>query len=338
MTDLNRRVCVAPMMDWTTRHCRYFMRLLSKHVVLYTEMLTTGALIYGDRDRFLDFDTSEHPVAVQLGGSEPHALLECARYCEDRGYDEINLNVGCPSDRVQAGRFGACLMTEPALVAECVAAMQEAVTIPVTVKTRLGVDERDSYEELADFIEQVNSAGCRTVILHARKAWLKGLSPKENREVPPLEYEKVHSIKRDFPGLEIIINGGFTADDEMQAQLPAVDGIMIGRAAYQNPYLLASTDQRFFNSDTTVPTRMQILDEYYDYARRELEKGTRLTALTRHILGLFKGQPGAQSWRRHLSERAPIKGAGIEVIEQAVALVRQVHKQTESNQQALSEI
>lgn len=314
------------MMDWTTRHCRYFMRLLSQRVLLYTEMLPTGALIHGDRARFLDFHPAEHPVAVQLGGSEPTDLVYCAHLCEQRGYDEINLNVGCPSDRVQAGRFGAILMTEPALVADCVKAMQAAVSIPVTVKTRLGVDERDSYEELVDFIDQVSQAGCQTFILHARKAWLKGLSPKENRELPPLEYEKVRRIKHDFPELEIIINGGFNTLEEMQSQLSAVDGVMLGRVAYQNPYLLATVDTEIANATTPVPSRLSVLHKYYAYARQELEQGVRLTHLTRHLLGIFKSQPGAHAWRRHLSERAPQKGAGVEVIEQALAMMGQVEE------------
>ena len=315
---MSRTVSIAPMMDWTTRHCRYFFRLLSRRVPLYTEMLTTGALIHGDRDRFLAYHPSEHPVALQVGGSTPADLARCAVFAQERGYDEVNLNVGCPSDRVQSGRFGACLMDAPELVADCVAAMRSAVKIPVTVKTRLGIDDRDSYEALTGFVEHVRDAGCQTIILHARKAWLQGLSPKENREIPPLEYSKVYALKQDYPALEIIINGGFVALDHIGEQLHKVDGVMIGRAAYQNPYLLAQIDKAFFDATQPPPSRLQVLRRYARYAREELARGARLGDLTRHLLGLFQGQPGARTWRRYLSENAHRRGAGAQVIEQAV--------------------
>ncbi len=306
------------MMDWTTRHCRYFFRLLSRRVPLYTEMITAGALLHGDRDRFLAYHPNEHPLALQLGGSEPEELARCAGFAEERGYNEVNLNVGCPSDRVQSGRFGACLMDEPELVADCVAAMRSNVNIPITVKTRLGIDDRDSYAALTKFVHRVRDAGCETIILHARKAWLQGLSPKENREVPPLDYEKVYRIKQDFPDLEVIINGGFTQIVQIGEQLGLVDGVMIGRAAYQNPYLLAQFDRQFFAETEPAPTRLQILRRYYPYATEELSRGARLGDLTRHLLGLFQGQPGARAWRRYLSENTHRGNAGVQVIEQAV--------------------
>ena len=305
---------MAPMLDWTDRHCRYFLRLISRNVLLYTEMVTTGAVLHGDRDRLLSFDPLEKPLAMQLGGSEPDALAECARVVEAFGYDEINLNVGCPSNRVQRGRFGACLMTEPELVAQCVAAMSHTVTVPVTVKTRIGIDDQDSYEELAHFVRLVADAGCRTFIIHARKAWLSGLSPKENREVPPLRYDVVERIKRDFPALQIILNGGIQNLDEAEAHLPNFDGVMIGRAAYHNPYLLAAADQRLFGDDSPVPSRQAIIEGMLPYIQRVLEQGSRLHAITRHMLGLFHGQPGGRIWRRHLGEAASQPGAGVEAL------------------------
>jgi tRNA-dihydrouridine synthase A len=316
------RVSVAPMMDWTDRHCRYFLRLISRHVLLYTEMVTTGALLHGDRERFLAYHPDEHPLALQLGGSEPAELAACARMAEAHGYDEVNLNVGCPSDRVQSGRFGACLMAEPALVAECVAAMRGACCIPVTVKSRIGIDERDSYEDLTDFVSSVQAAGCGTFVIHARKAWLEGLSPKENREIPPLRYDVVHRLKADFPQLTIILNGGLKDLDTMAEELGRVDGVMLGREVYHNPYLLAEVDRRFYGDGHPVPSRHEVVARFLPYVAARLAEGVPLQAMTRHILGLFQGQPGARAWRRHLSENAHRRGAGVEVIEQAAALVR----------------
>jgi len=306
------------MMDWTDRHCRYLLRLISKHTLLYTEMVTTGAILNGDRDRFLRYDCCEHPLALQLGGSEPQQLAECSRIGEQAGYDEINLNVGCPSDRVQSGRFGACLMAEPALVADCVQAMSKAVSVPVTVKTRIGIDDRDSYEELAHFIDCVQQAGCETFIIHARKAFLQGLSPKENRTVPPLNYDFAYRIKQQYPQLSIIINGGITDLDAAERHLLAADGVMLGRSAYHNPYLLAEVDNRLFQSRNPAPTREQVVQRMLPYIEKELNQGSPLKHITRHMLGLFQGVPGARQWRRHLSEYGPRTGAGIEVLTQAM--------------------
>jgi tRNA-dihydrouridine synthase A len=317
LNKLDRLVCIAPMMDWTDRHCRYFLRLISRHILLYTEMVPTGALIHGDRDRFLVHDPAEHPLALQLGGSDPQELARCARMAETYGFDEINLNVGCPSDNVQRGRFGACLMAEPELVACCLEAMNQAVSLPITVKTRLGIDHRDSYEDLCNFISWVMAAGCKTFILHARKAWLKGLSPKENRERPPLRHEVVHQLKGDFPHLEIIINGGFTSLTQVEQQLQYVDGVMIGRAAYHNPYLLAAVDQRFYGDPRPSPSRAEILRQFTLYVRQELSRGTALHHMTRHVLGLFQGQPGARRWRKHLSEQTHRTGIGLKALEAA---------------------
>ncbi len=302
------------MMDWTDRHCRYFLRLISRRVLLYTEMVTTGAIIHGDRARFLRFDPDEHPVALQLGGSEPGELATCARLGEDWGYDEINLNVGCPSDRVQSGRFGACLMATPGVVADCVAAMREAVSVDVTVKHRIGIDDRDSYGELCDFVGRVSEAGARTFIVHARKAWLQGLSPKENREIPPLSYETVHRLKGDFPHLEIVINGGITTLDQALDQLDRVDGVMIGRAAYHDPWLLADADRRLFGDDHPLPSRHDIVELMIPYIERECAAGTPLGRITRHLLGLFQGRPRARAWRRHISENAHRRGADARVV------------------------
>jgi tRNA-dihydrouridine synthase A len=302
------------MMDWTDRHCRYFLRLISRRVLLYTEMVPTGALLRGDRERFLAHDPAEHPLAIQLGGSHPAELAQCARLAEEWGYDEVNLNVGCPSDRVREGRFGACLMAEPGLVADCVDAMRGAVTIPVTVKTRLGIDDRDSYEELCRFIDCIAAAGCRTFILHARKAWLKGLSPKENREIPPLRHDLVHQVKRDFPGLEIILNGGLTSLDQAEEHLNFVDGVMFGRAAYHNPYLLAEVDRRFYGETAKPLTRAEVLERFEEYVRLELAKGARIHHMTRHILGLYQSQPGARRWRQYLSTHAARPGGDAGVI------------------------
>ncbi|MGZ8224704.1 MAG: tRNA dihydrouridine(20/20a) synthase DusA [Methylobacter sp.] len=315
--------CVAPMMDWTDRHCRYFHRLISQYAFLYTEMVTTGALIHGDKHRFLQFNPLENPIAFQLGGSHPQELAVCARMIEDYGYDEVNLNVGCPSDRVQNGRFGACLMAEPDLVAECVAAMCQAVSIPVTVKSRIGIDQQDSYEDLAYFISTVASAGCRTFIVHARKAWLSGLSPKQNREVPPLRYDVVYQIKNDFPYLEIILNGGIKSLELAENILKPVDGVMMGREAYQNPYLLADVDNRLFGESSAPLSREKIISLLIPYIREQLKTGVRLNNISRHILGLFNGASGAKSWRRHLSEHACKVGADENVILDALKFTAQ---------------
>ena len=318
---LDRLIAVAPMLDWTDRHYRYFIRLLSRHTLLYTEMVTTGAILRGDRERLLAHDPAEYPLALQLGGSDPAELARCARIAADWGYDEINLNVGCPSDRVQSGRFGACLMAEPDLVAACVAAMRAATDLPVTVKTRIGIDERDSYQELADFVRRVEAGGCTVFIVHARKAWLSGLSPKENREIPPLRHEVVHRLKRDFPELTIVLNGGLTTLEQVTEQLRQVDGAMIGRAAYENPYLLAEVDRRFFGSSASPPNRHQVVRALLPYLEERLRAGTPLQCMTRPILGLFQGIPGARAWRRVLSERAWRHGAGVEVVEAALERV-----------------
>ncbi|MCG8489037.1 MAG: tRNA dihydrouridine(20/20a) synthase DusA, partial [Chromatiales bacterium] len=297
------------MLDWTDRYCRYFLRLISSHVLLYTEMVTTGAILHGNRARFLDFDPSEHPVALQLGGSEPEALGQCAKLGEAWGYDEINLNVGCPSDRVQSGRFGACLMLTPELVADCVKAMRDQVAVDVTVKHRIGVDDQDSYQALCDFVGKVSEAGCETFIVHARKAWLQGLSPKENREIPPLHYETVHQLKQDFPALQIIINGGITTLEQVEENLKQVDGVMIGREAYNNPWILSQADSLIYGSEGSPASRHQIIESMIPYIDQELSAGTPINRITRHILGLFQGLPGAKKWRRMLSEEAHKAGA-----------------------------
>lgn len=315
------RFSVAPMLDWTDRHCRYFHRKLTAETLLYTEMVTTGAIIHGKGD-YLAFSQEEQPVALQLGGSDPLALAECARLAEQRGYSEINLNVGCPSDRVQNGRFGACLMAEAELVARCIKAMREVVTIPVTVKTRIGIDEQDSYQFLCDFIGTVAEQGdCGSFTLHARKAWLSGLSPKQNREIPPLDYPRVYQLKRDFPHLRMGINGGIKTLEEAKVHLQYMDGVMMGREAYQNPGLLAQVDQQIFGAATPVPDSAEVVRSMYPYIEAELSQGTYLGHITRHMLGLFQGIPGARQWRRHLSENAHKPGADVRVVEQALALV-----------------
>jgi tRNA-dihydrouridine synthase A len=318
---LDRRLSVAPMMDWTDRHCRYFLRLIARRALLYTEMIPTAAILRGDPDRSLRFDQAERPLALQLGGAEPDELARCAAIGAARGYDEINLNVGCPSDRVQHARFGACLMAEPELVAACVRAMRAAAPVPVTVKSRIGIDDRDSYDFLRRFVEAIARAGCRTVILHARKAWLSGVSAKENREVPPLRYELVHRIKADFPKLEVIVNGGIRTLEQARAQLAAVDGVMIGREAYQNPYALAEWERVICGVAEPAPTRFDIVRHLLPYVERELAEGTPLRAITRHTLGLFNGLPGARAWRRRLSEAAHRPGAGPEVLLDAMSAV-----------------
>lgn len=314
----NRLVSIAPMLECTDRHDRFFLRLIAPHVWLYTEMVTTGALIHGDSKRFLQFDPAEHPVALQLGGSDPKALAHCAALGEQAGYDEINLNVGCPSERVRHGRFGACLMLEPDLVADCVFAMQGAVSIPVTVKCRLGVDHQDSYELVTQFVEKVSAAGCGIFIIHARKAWLNGLSPKQNREVPPLRYDMVYQIKKDFPDMTIILNGGIKTVADIKIHLQHVDGVMIGREAYSNPYFLAGLEQALFPSSEPFYTRVEIVERFIPYVTEQLEKNIKLSNMTRHILGLFHGQTGGRLWRRTLSEQAYLKGAGVEVIGRAL--------------------
>ncbi len=317
----SHRFCVAPMMEWTDRHCRYFLRLISRGAFLYTEMITADAVLYGNRERVLGFSAEEHPVGLQLGGSDTGKLAEAARIGAEYGYDEINLNIGCPSNRVQSGRFGACLMAEPDLVAACVAAMGEASTLPVTVKCRIGIDDQDTEESLDRFIDQVADAGCKTFIVHARKAWLKGLSPKENREVPPLDYERVLRLKQRRRDLEIVLNGGIELFASAQAYLPEVDGVMLGRAAYADPYLLAEVDGALFGSNELPPSRLEVLDRFVPYVEAQLANGARLNQMTRHILGLFHGQPRARAFRRHLAEHAHLEGAGIEVLLAARGIV-----------------
>ncbi|MBV4369166.1 tRNA dihydrouridine(20/20a) synthase DusA [Erwinia phyllosphaerae] len=315
------RFSVAPMLDWTDRHCRYFHRQLSREALLYTEMVTTGAIIHGKGD-YLAWNQQEQPVALQLGGSDPLALAQCAELAQARGYKEVNLNVGCPSDRVQNGRFGACLMGEAALVADAVKAMRDRVSIPVTVKTRIGIDDQDSYAFLCDFIRQVSEqGGCEMFIIHARKAWLSGLSPKENREIPPLDYERVYQLKRDFPHLTISINGGIKSLAEAKVHLQHVDGVMVGREAYQNPGMLAQVDRELFGSDIPAVDPVAVVRSMYPYIERELAQGTYLGHITRHMLGLFQGIPGARQWRRYLSENAHKAGANVETVEAALALV-----------------
>ncbi len=308
------------MMEWTDPHCRYFLRLISKRTLLYTEMVTADAVLRGDRKRLLAFHPEEHPVALQVGGSDAQGLAEAARIGAEFGYDEINLNVGCPSDRVQAGRFGACLMAEPDLVADLIAAMGESSKVPVTVKCRIGIDDQDAEESLDRFIDAVAQGGCRTFILHARKAWLEGLSPKENRDVPPIDYDRVYRIKARRPDLTVIVNGGIGSFGEAVDHLSHVDGVMLGRAAYQDPYLLAEVDQRLFDSEESQPTRLDVLDSFMPYAEQELSRGVRLNQMTRHILGLFHGQPRARAFRRVLAENAHLDGAGLEVLMAARAV------------------
>jgi tRNA-dihydrouridine synthase A len=309
------------MMDWTDRHCRFFHRLMSRRALLYTEMLTTGAVIHGDRARLLGFDPAEHPVALQLGGSEPADLAIAARIGADLGYDEINLNIGCPSDRVQNGRFGACLMAEPARVVESVAAMKRAVAVPVTVKCRLGIDDQDTEESLDRFADLVIDAGADALIVHARKAWLKGLSPRENRDVPPLDHARVHRLKARLGKFPVIINGGIRTLDEAEAHLKHVDGVMLGRAAYETPSLLIEADPRFFGERAPAASAHEAVDALVPYIERELAKGARLHDITRHLLGLFRGVPGARGFRRHLATEAVKPGAGMAVLQQALALV-----------------
>lgn len=318
---LNRRFTVAPMMDWTDRHCRYFHRILSKEAVLYTEMVTTGALTHADPDRFLRYNREEQPVALQLGGSNPQDLAQCTKMAEDYGYNEVNLNVGCPSDRVQNNMIGACLMAHPQLVAECLQTMQAAVSIPVTVKHRLGIDDMDSYEELVQFVETVRESGCNVFIIHARKAILQGLSPKENRDIPPLKYEWVYRIKQAYPDLEVHINGGIKTLDECLTHLQHVDGVMLGREAYQNPYLLASVDQAIYGRDVEPISRKEAALAMIPYIESHLAQGTPLNHIVRHMLGLFHAQRGGKQFRRYISENAHKPGASIDVLLQALERV-----------------
>lgn len=320
---LDRRFCVAPMLDWTDRHCRYFYRTMSKHTVLYTEMVTTGAIIHGKGD-FLKFNEAEQPVALQLGGSDPEALAQCAKLAEERGYDEVNLNVGCPSDRVQNGMFGACLMAKPELVAECVKAMKAVTTIPITVKSRIGIDDQDSFEFLLDFVTKVKEAGCQTFIIHARKAWLTGLSPKENRDIPPLDYPRVYKIKALFPELEIIINGGIKTFEETQEHLKHVDGVMMGREIYHNPYLMSEVDSKVYGIDAPQIKRSEVLSEMAEYiTQHEADEG-RAWHVLRHMMGLYQGLPGAKIWRRYLSENAvKTDRTGQDLIHDATAFFRE---------------
>ncbi|WP_444938403.1 tRNA dihydrouridine(20/20a) synthase DusA [Microbulbifer sp. JMSA002] len=323
MSDYSpHRFCTAPLLDWSDRHCRYMWRLLSKRARLYSEMVTTGAILHGDRQRHLQFDAAEQPVALQLGGSDPRELAECARIAEEWGYAEINLNCGCPSDRVQSGRFGACLMAEPDVVAAGLSAMRDAVSIPVTVKHRIGIDNMEDYPGLTRFVEAQAAIGTETFIVHARKAWLQGLSPKENREIPPLNYDMVYQLKKDYPQLQVIINGGINSLEECQQHLQRVDGVMLGRAAYQTPALLSQVDSVLFG-ENEGPDAAQVVEQMLPYIERELASGQRLNHITRHMLGLFQGLPGARRFRRHLSENAHKKGAGPEVVEQALSLVTQ---------------
>lgn len=298
----HRTICIAPMMAYTDRHFRYLLRLISKHTVLYTEMVTAQAIIYGDRPSLLDFSTHEHPVAVQLGGSDPIQLAEAAKICEEWGYDEINLNVGCPSERVQNGCFGAALMKEPDLVARCMAAMRESVGIPVTIKTRLGVDAFDSDDFLHDLVGKVMETGCTVFIMHARKAWLKGLSPKENRDIPPLNYDRVYQLKNTFPQLEVVINGGVQNKESVDEHLKQVDGVMVGRLICSNPFWLSDVDQRYYDEKTPLKSREEIIAGYLPYILQQYAKGVPMRHMTRHLIGLFQGEVGARAWRRALSE------------------------------------
>jgi tRNA-dihydrouridine synthase A len=319
--DVARRFSVAPMMDWTDRHCRFFHRLLTRRALIYTEMVTTGAVIHGDRARLLGYDPAEHPVALQLGGSDPRALAECARIGEDFGYGEINLNVGCPSDRVQEGRFGACLMAEPALVGDCVAAMKAAVAVPVTVKCRIGIDDQDPEQSLDAMASAVARAGVDALIVHARKAWLKGLSPRENRDVPPLDYDRVLRLKAAHPTLSVVLNGGVGSVEQAASLIGHVDGVMMGRAAYQEPWRLLAVDPLIFGEAAPFANAKAVAQALMPYIEQELARGARLSNITRHILGLFRGVPGARAFRRHLATEAVKPGAAVPVLVDALAMV-----------------
>jgi len=317
----NRAFSVAPMLDWTDRHERYFLRLITKHALLYTEMVTTGAIIFGDRDRYLRFNPEEHPVALQLGGSDVNHLAESTKIAEDYGYDEVNLNLGCPSNRVQNGSFGACMMAEPALVAECIASMTDAAEIVVTAKIRIGIDDQDSFEELVHFVGSMHEAGCDSFVVHARKAILKGLSPKENRSIPPLKYDVVYKIKELFPDCHITINGGIKTLEETSEHLKHVDGVMMGREAYHNPYLLSQVDKLVFNDSHEILSRHQIIESMFPYIEKQLATGERLQSIVRHMLGIFQGVSGTKAWKRYLSENAYKSDAGLDVLRHALTLV-----------------
>jgi tRNA-dihydrouridine synthase A len=321
MNHLDRKFCIAPMMEWTDRHCRFFHRLLTRRALIYTEMITTGAVLHGERARLLAHDPAEHPVALQLGGCDPRRLAECARIAEEFGYDEVNLNVGCPSDRVQVGRFGACLMAEPALVGDCVAAMTGAVKLPVTVKCRIGIDDQDPEEALEAFACAVEQAGVAALIVHARKAWLDGLSPRENRDIPPLDYARVYRLKAAHPGLAIVLNGGIADIDQALEHLGRLDGVMMGRAAYQDPWRLLAVDPMLFGEPASFASSKAAAEALIPYIERELARGTRLNAVTRHVLGLFRGVPGARAFRRHLATEASKPAAGAAAFRAALALV-----------------
>ena len=320
-----RRFSIAPMMDWTDRHCRFFHRLLTRRALIYTEMLTTGAVLRGDRARLLSFDTFEHPVALQLGGCDPQQLSQAAQVGEEFGYDEINLNVGCPSDRVQEGRFGACLMAEPTLVADCISAMKASVRVPVTVKCRIGIDDQDPEQALFAFATTIKSAKVDALIVHARKAWLKGLSPRENRDVPPLDYALVRRLKAAHPEFEIILNGGLASIEQAQKEVEGLDGVMMGRAAYQDPWRLLRVDPEFFGVPAQFNSARDAIIALLPYIERELEKGTRLNSITRHVLGLFQGVPGARAFRRHLATEAIKPRAGTSVLADALAKLQERH-------------
>lgn len=317
---ISHKLSVAPMLDWTDRHCRYFYRTMSKHTVLYTEMVTTGAILFGKGD-YLSFNDSEHPLVLQLGGSDIKAMIECAKIAEQYGYDEVNINVGCPSDRVQNGRFGACLMAEPDLVAECVHAMQTAVKIPITVKSRIGIDDFDNYEFLHAFVTRIAQAGCKHFIIHARKAWLTGLSPKQNRDVPPLDYSRVYQIKKDFPQLIISINGGIKSFDQTKQHLRYVDGVMIGREIYNNPYMLAQADQEIFQQEGNIISRGEVINTMVEYINQHVAQGGRAWHVLRHMLGLCNGLAGARQFRRYLSECASKPNANGNVLQEAFTFV-----------------
>jgi tRNA-dihydrouridine synthase A len=321
-------VSVAPMMERTDRHFRYFMRQMTRRTLLYTEMVTTAAILHGDREKLLGFSPEEKPLALQVGGDDPNDLYTCAKIAEDMGYDEINLNVGCPSSRVQSGNFGACLMAQPEVVAKAVEAMQKATDLPVTVKHRIGIDDRDSYEDMREFVRVVAAAGCRYFSVHARKAWLQGLSPKENRDIPPLRYEDVHRLKQEFPHLFIEINGGIKTLEQVREQLQFVDAVMIGRAAYDNPYLFATVDRDFYGETEPVRSRHEIIEAMFPYIEYWTSRGLKLHAIARHLLQLFSGQPGTKAWKRHISEYGCRPGAGVEVIEAALAKVPQLQPQS----------
>jgi tRNA-dihydrouridine synthase A len=317
---ISHKLSCAPMLDWTDRHCRYFYRIMSEHTVLYTEMVTTGAILFGKGD-YLSFNDAEHPLVLQLGGSDVKAMTECAKIAEQQGYDEININVGCPSDRVQNGRFGACLMAEPQLVADCVSEMQAATNIPVTVKSRIGIDDLDSYEFLHTFITEVAQAGCQHFIIHARKAWLTGLSPKQNRDVPPLDYARVYQIKQDFPQLEISINGGIKSFVEANQHLQHVDGVMIGREVYNSPYMLAEADQQIYQQEKRILSRAEVIEQMSDYINAHVANGGRAWHILRHMLGLCNGLAGAKLFRRHLSECSGVEGVDAQVLQHAFEFV-----------------